>query len=89
MPEPVIAPPPLEPALWRDFTGTRRDEAQMAQARDGCILEGNRWADDRAARTLTQQAYMSGWAPRMEAAIAQGRVQHILNCMRTAGWEPA
>ncbi|WP_165585480.1 hypothetical protein [Roseococcus sp. SYP-B2431] len=88
-PEP---PPGLEPGLplaWKDFTGTRRGDAQMAQARDACILEGDRWAGDRAERTMTPAAQMSGYAPAMMAAIDEGRRAHILRCMRFAGWEPA
>lgn len=87
-PEP---PPGFEPGLplvWRDLTGTQRSDAQLADARTGCILEGDRWAADREARTMTPAAQMSGYAPYMMGAIGQGRITHIVNCMRTAGWEP-
>lgn len=89
-PEPP--PPGFEPglpAVWKDFTGTRRGDEQMVQARDACILEGDRWANDRAERTMSPAAQMSGYAPSMMAAIDEGRRTHILNCMRTAGWEPS
>lgn len=88
-PEP---PPGFEPGLpvaWKDFTGTGRGDAQMLQARDGCILEGDRWASDRAERTMTPAARMSGYAPAMMGAIDEGRRNLILRCMRAAGWEPA
>ena len=91
---PMTPPPPLgfEPGLplaWKDFTGTRRGEAQLVPARDGCILEGDRWANERAERTITRATELSGYAPAMMGAIAQGRINHIMGCMRTAGWEPA
>jgi hypothetical protein len=88
-PEPAPGFEPGLPMAWKDFTGTRRSDAQMIQARDGCILEGDRWASDRAERTMTPAAQMSGYAPSMMGAIAQGRLTHIVNCMRSAGWEPA
>jgi len=88
MPPPADFDPGL-PLAWKDFTGTRRGDAQMEQALDGCVLEGNRWADDRAARTMTPAAQVSGYAPAMMGAIEEGRRNLILRCMRTAGWEPA
>lgn len=88
-PEPPLGFEPGLPPLWKDFTGTRRGEAQMVQARDACMLEGDRWASDRANRTITPAAQMSGYAPAMMAAIDEGRRTHIVNCMRTAGWEPS
>lgn len=85
-------PPGMEPGLpaaWKDFTGTRRGQEQADAAIGACVNEGDRWASDRAQRTMSPAAQMSGYAPYMMGAIAQGRVTHIVNCMRTAGWEPA
>lgn len=90
----VPMPPPagFDPGVtiaWKDFTGTRRGEDQLAAAREACVLQGDHWANDRAARTMTPAARMSGYAPAMMGAIDEGRHQFILRCMRTAGWEPA
>ncbi|WP_421993655.1 hypothetical protein [Roseococcus sp.] len=89
-----VAPPPsgMEPGLplaWKDFTGTSRPPEQAGLAIGGCMTEGDRWAQDRAERTMTPAARMSGYAPYMMGAIAEGRRNHILACMRSAGWEPA
>ena len=89
MPPPDPGFEPGLPLAWKDFTGTGRNDAQLAQARDGCVTEANQWANDRAQRTITPAAEMSGYAPAMMSAIDAGRHNLILRCMRTAGWEPA
>ncbi len=86
-PDPGLAPG-LPPA-WKDFTGTRRGDAERVQAQTGCVAEADQWANDRVQRTITPAAEMSGYAPAMMGAIDAGRHNLILRCMRTAGWEPA